>query len=58
MAAEDKYPEDLNWLTTVSDARINVSLCMRGKDIVSDDYGSPAAWLEFSSATGQKKYRA
>jgi hypothetical protein len=46
------------WLTTADGAQITVSLRIRGRDIVSDDRGSPAVWLEFTTATGQKKSRA
>jgi len=44
-------------LATVEGARTTVSLRLRGNDIVSGDRGSPAVWLQFTSATGQDRHR-
>ena len=30
---------------------------MRGKDLVSNDKGSPAVWLQFTNETGQHRQR-
>ena len=45
-------------LTTVAGAKTTISLKIRGKQIVSSDKGSPAIWLQFTSATGQDRRRA
>jgi hypothetical protein len=44
-------------LGAAPDAKITVSLKMRGKDLVSSDKGSPAVWLQFTNETGQNRRR-
>ena len=45
-------------LSTAPGAKITVALRMRGKDLVSDDKGSPAVWMEFTNETGRNRRRA
>jgi hypothetical protein len=45
-------------LAIAAGAQVTVSLKIRGKDLESSEKGSPAVWLEFTNATGQKRQRA